>query len=38
MVKLLKKAVKWYLRQSADCPTYWTPSCMIPVSTVKKAA
>ena len=29
MVKLLKKAVKWYLRQSAQSYA-WTPSCMIP--------
>lgn len=38
MVKLLKKAVKWYLRQSADCPMYWTPSCIIPINAIRKAA
>lgn len=29
MVRLLKKAIKWYFKKSAE--TYaWTPSCMIP--------
>ena len=38
MVKLLKKAVKWYLRQSAECSYMLTPSCTIPINTSKKAA
>ena len=29
MIKLLKKAVKWYLENS-DNPYVWTPSGMIP--------
>lgn len=29
MFKFLKRAVKWYLKKSAE--TYaWTPSCMMP--------
>lgn len=29
MIKLLKKALKWYFKKSAE--TYaWAPSCMIP--------
>ena len=29
MIKLLKRAIKWYFEKSAE--TYaWTPSCMIP--------
>lgn len=29
MIKFLKKAAKWYLKQCAE--TYvWTPSCMVP--------
>lgn len=29
MMKMIKKALKWYFNQAAE--TYaWTPSCMIP--------
>lgn len=38
MVKLLKKAVKWYLKKSAECLYMLTPSCTIPINIFKKAA
>lgn len=35
MIKLLKKAIKWYCARSSE--TYvWTPSCTIPY--IKKVA
>lgn len=34
MIKLLKKAVKWYLESSAN-PYVWTPSGMIPYVQLK---
>lgn len=30
-LKVIKKAVKWYLEKSAET-NVWTPSCMIPLN------